>query len=171
MVEADLKLSSIPTSLQPTPLHSIPTLLHNIDFTPQFWHRYWEKITIMTTILHNFDFTFQSPLPRNQMLVIAIQSIWANLKKYPSLLAYLIYMIYNAAYAELKILRRRCFDALPTAPPRLFTFSQENSGSGGNASFPNLCTFKKAREGFFVQFSSLAKSKDPGRKQNLARWI
>ena len=118
----------------------------------------------MTTILHNFDFTFQSPLSRNQMLVIAIQSIWANLKKYLSLLAYLIYMIYNAAYVELKILRRRCFDALPTAPPCLFTFSQENSGSGGNASFPNFCTFKRAREGFFVQFSSLAKSKHAGNK-------
>ena len=152
------------------PLHStqyrlystILTSLHNFDTDTKKNHN-----TDKNTAQFWLNFTFQSPLSRNQMLVIAIQSIWANLKKYPSLLAYLIYLIYNAVYAELKILRRRCFDALPTAPPRLFTFSQENSGSGGNASFPNFCTFKKAREGFFVQFSSLAKC----RKQNLARWI
>ena len=52
----------------------------------------------------------------------------------------------------MKILRRRCFDALPTAPPRLFTFSQENSGSGGNASFPNFCTFKRQEREFFFNF-------------------
>ena len=122
----------------------------------------------MTTILHNSDLTSLFSRPcleikchRNPKYLGKLKK---QTKKYLSLLAYLIYTIYNAAYAELKILRRRCFDALPTAPPRLFTFSQENSGSGGNASFPNFCTFRKAREGFFVQFSSLAKSKDAGNK-------
>ena len=108
----------------------------------------------MTKILHNSDLTSLFSRPCLEIKCLSSQSkvFGQTLKKYLSLLAYLIYMIYNAAYAELKILRRRCFDALPPHLLAYLHFRRKTAGAEGMRLFPIFVLLKRQERGFFFNF-------------------